>query len=258
MQQININELKSHPRNNEFFDDMSGEKWTEFLSSIKSRGVIEPVVITPDKTIVSGHQRVRACKELGVTTVMCNVHTYDNEDQILHNMIYSNINRIKHIESTMKKSRSIYVLSNFYQKIIDKIKDDNKKIEELYRADIKKIRSTIINLNHGKCNLCGITFNELLDIHHILPLSNGGNNANSNIICLCPNCHRIIHKYIALFNQETEDMNLFDEWIKNIYSVNAYERLLHYFKQYLIKKGKYGYKYPTISEIISNSKYYTN
>ena len=27
MQQININELKPHPRNNEFFDDMSGEKW---------------------------------------------------------------------------------------------------------------------------------------------------------------------------------------------------------------------------------------
>lgn len=27
MQQININELKPHPRNNEFFDDINGEKW---------------------------------------------------------------------------------------------------------------------------------------------------------------------------------------------------------------------------------------
>lgn len=64
MQQINVNELKPHPRNNEFFDDMSGEKWQEFLDSIKTRGVIEPIVITPDKVIVSRHQRVRACKEL--------------------------------------------------------------------------------------------------------------------------------------------------------------------------------------------------
>lgn len=83
MQQINVNELKPHPRNNEFFDDMSGEKWQEFLDSIKVRGVIEPIVITHDKVIVSGHQRVRACKNLGIRTVTCDVHAYDNEDQIL-------------------------------------------------------------------------------------------------------------------------------------------------------------------------------
>ena len=71
MQQININELKPHPRNNEFFDDLTGEKWNEFLESIKSRGVIEPIVTTQDNVIVSGHQRVRACKELGISQIRC-------------------------------------------------------------------------------------------------------------------------------------------------------------------------------------------
>ena len=33
MQQFNIDELKPHPRNNEFFDDISGEKWEELLES---------------------------------------------------------------------------------------------------------------------------------------------------------------------------------------------------------------------------------
>ena len=33
---------------------MLGQKWTEFLESIKTSGVIEPIVITQDKTIVSG------------------------------------------------------------------------------------------------------------------------------------------------------------------------------------------------------------
>ena len=66
MQQINIDELKPHPRNNEFFDDMTGEKWSEFLESIRTSGVIEPIVVTTDMVIVSGHQRVRACKELGI------------------------------------------------------------------------------------------------------------------------------------------------------------------------------------------------
>jgi len=103
MQQIDINELTPHPRNNEFFDDMSGEKWNEFLESIKSRGVIEPIVITPDKVIVSGHQRVRACKELGIDSVMCDVHTYNNEDEILQDLLETNIRQRGSIGGSDKK-----------------------------------------------------------------------------------------------------------------------------------------------------------
>lgn len=103
MQQININELKPHPRNNEFFDDMTGEKWNEFLESVKSRGIIEPIVITPDKTIVSGHQRVRACKELGINHVMCDVHTYENEDQILQDLLETNIRQRGDVGGSAKK-----------------------------------------------------------------------------------------------------------------------------------------------------------
>lgn len=108
MQQINVDELKPHPRNNEFFDDMTGEKWEEFLESIKTRGVVEPIVITPDKVIVSGHQRVRACKELGIKTVMCDVHTYDNEDQILQDLIETNIRQRGKIDVSSKKEGRIF------------------------------------------------------------------------------------------------------------------------------------------------------
>ena len=103
MQQININELKPHPRNNEFFDDMSGEKWKEFIESIKTRGVIEPIVITPDKVVVSGHQRVRACKELGIKTVMCDVHTYSNDDEILQDLLETNIRQRGDVGGSAKK-----------------------------------------------------------------------------------------------------------------------------------------------------------
>ena len=102
-QNVSVEVLKAHPRNQEFFDDMSGEKWQEFLTSIKNRGVIEPIVITPDNTIVSGHQRVRACKELGIPTVMCNVHTYDNDDQILQDLIETNIRQRGDVGGSVKK-----------------------------------------------------------------------------------------------------------------------------------------------------------
>ena len=103
MQQININELKPHPRNNEFFDDMSGEKWNEFLESIRTSGVIEPIVITTDMTIVSGHQRVRACKELGIDTVLCEIKNYKDEDAIIKDLLETNIRQRGDVGGSAKK-----------------------------------------------------------------------------------------------------------------------------------------------------------
>lgn len=101
--EFNITELSPHPRNTEFFDDMSGEKWNEFLESIRTRGVIEPIVITQDKVIVSGHQRVRACKELGITKIACDVHHYDSEDEILQDLLETNIRQRGDVGGSAKK-----------------------------------------------------------------------------------------------------------------------------------------------------------
>lgn len=91
MQQININELRSHPRNNEFFDDITGDSWKAFLESIESSGIIEPIVVTQNMVIVSGHQRVRAAKELGIETIMVDIRKYDKEDKVLKDLIETNI-----------------------------------------------------------------------------------------------------------------------------------------------------------------------
>lgn len=91
MQQININELKPHPRNNEFFDDIIGDSWKAFLESIESSGIVEPIVVTQNMVIVSGHQRVRAAKELGIETIMVDIRKYDEEDKVLKDLIETNI-----------------------------------------------------------------------------------------------------------------------------------------------------------------------
>lgn len=90
-QVILVNILKPHPRNNYFFDDITGESWKRFLNSVKTSGVIEPIVVTQDNIIVSGHQRVRACNELGIKEVECKVRYYDSEDEILKQLIETNI-----------------------------------------------------------------------------------------------------------------------------------------------------------------------
>ena len=109
MQQININELKQHPRNNEFFDDITGDKWEELLESIrkrvkeKKRGNIEPIIITQDKVIVSGHQRVKAFKELGISTIESEIRIYNSDDEILLDLLESNIRRRGEVGGSAKK-----------------------------------------------------------------------------------------------------------------------------------------------------------
>ena len=75
MEIIEVSKLKPHPRNSDFFDDITGDNWTEFLKSVETSGVIEPVVISDRHMIVSGHQRVRACQELSIKDVLCRVKT---------------------------------------------------------------------------------------------------------------------------------------------------------------------------------------
>ena len=92
MRMMDVDKLKPHPRNSYFFDDIEGEPWTAFLESIETSGVIEPIIVSaPDLTIVSGHQRVRACKTLGIKQVAVEERTFDSEDEILKQLIETNI-----------------------------------------------------------------------------------------------------------------------------------------------------------------------
>lgn len=86
-----INSLKPHPRNDYFFDDITGDAWQDFLLSVKTSGVIEPIVVSNNNVIISGHQRVRACKELKIEEIKADVCTYENEDQMLKDLIETNL-----------------------------------------------------------------------------------------------------------------------------------------------------------------------
>lgn len=43
------------------------------------------------------------------------------------------------------------------------------------------------------CAVCGFSFSPAIARHHILPVSQGGNNNTDNLIWLCANCHAVIH-----------------------------------------------------------------
>lgn len=115
MQLLNVNELIPHKKNGFFFDDIEGEPWIAFLESIETSGVIEPIIATQDKVIVSGHQRIRACKALGIDKVWTDIRTFDSEDEILKQLIETNI-RQRGVGNTnaVKLGRCIAELERIY------------------------------------------------------------------------------------------------------------------------------------------------
>jgi hypothetical protein len=80
IQMISIDLLKEHLLNKEFFDDIEGKQWDEFLESIKTSGILTPLIVTDDYIVVSGSQRLRAAKELGLKEVPCIVKKYEDKE----------------------------------------------------------------------------------------------------------------------------------------------------------------------------------
>lgn len=70
-----VSELKPSPENDEIYKPLDGRdpELQRLAASIKSRGLLEPLTITTDRFIVSGHRRWAACRLAGIERVDCRV-----------------------------------------------------------------------------------------------------------------------------------------------------------------------------------------
>jgi len=74
-----VDSLHPHPRQAEFFNDLSDHELAILAGDIRLRGIERPPEILPDGTVLRGHQRVRAAKSLGLTRIEVLVR-YDLKD----------------------------------------------------------------------------------------------------------------------------------------------------------------------------------
>lgn len=114
---INIEELFPHPKNEYYFDDMSGDTWDELLRSITTSGVTNAITITQDKKIISGHQRVRACKVLGIKEISYKMIDYSekSENEEIKDLIESNLKqRVAVNPNPVKLGRCFNFLNEYY------------------------------------------------------------------------------------------------------------------------------------------------
>lgn len=63
------------------------------------------------------------------------------------------------------------------------------------RARTQSVRSEVMCRANQQCEICRFDFWCVLNVHHIVPVSQGGSARRKNLISLCPNCHALIHHY---------------------------------------------------------------
>lgn len=68
----------------------------------------------------------------------------------------------------------------------------------------KRLRMKVLKERGGRCEMCGKELDkETMQVHHIMPLSMGGNPNNiNNIMLLCDGCHRTLHGNPILYAEQ--------------------------------------------------------
>lgn len=93
---FDISVLRPHPRNDEFFSNIEGEEFSRLKESIKELGILTPLRVAKDMTIISGHQRYRAAQELGLEDLPVIVdESLKDDDEKVVQLIAANFGRMK-------------------------------------------------------------------------------------------------------------------------------------------------------------------
>lgn len=158
--------LHPHPRNSEFFDDITGEPWQEFLKSVETSGVIQPVVITQDNVVVSGHQRLRACQELGIAEIPVVQRTYADEDAVLKDLLETNI-RQRGVDNSnpVKLGRCIKELERLYKIGRGGDRKSNPNNSDLIQSEKKMTQSQLAS----QIGMSVDTLNNLKKLASLIP-----------------------------------------------------------------------------------------
>jgi len=71
-------------------------------------------------------------------------------------------------------------------------------------------KNDIIREYRNKCAICRLSVKDVLTIHHIIAKRHGGNTRSSNLIPVCPNCHKLLH----IIQSDSEISDVLDAYIK--------------------------------------------
>ena len=156
---IRINNLKPHPKHSEIYQtpkDIRSE-WKDLFTSIEENGMMQPIIISQDNTIISGHRRWMVAKNLSWNEVKVEKINVD-EEKFNSMLVQLNTNREKTLAE--KINEVLFLLKVIPKRQGQTLSEDEKggrltiiakklgkgfsrenisKIEKIEKADINKV-----------------------------------------------------------------------------------------------------------------------
>ena len=152
---VDVSSLKPHPNNKKIYDT-SSLKFQEGIEalkkSIKEVGLLEPLVISKDNILMSGHRRLRCLVELGIEKCEARVVSYSNEliGLLEHNKTRvktdsEKLNEIRLLEKELVKFRKMgrplkgttAVGTTIRKQVSEQLGLTESKVQQLKRKDVE-------------------------------------------------------------------------------------------------------------------------
>ncbi len=142
---IEINKLKHFP--NHKFKLYTGERLENMVQSLKDYGVIVPIIVWEneyDFIILSGHNRVEACKIAGIDEIPCVIKNDLTLDEAT--LIVTETNLMQRSFSDLSHSERAYTLEQHYKTL----KCQGRRTDLLQEIGNLMKENIFVNSNHNK------------------------------------------------------------------------------------------------------------
>lgn len=100
--------LKPHPKNSLIYG--LDEDVSDLLDYMRKSGWINPLVVTPNMTIISGHRRWKAARVLKLETVPIEIREFSDELSELEALLLENASRQKTTEAMVREAKAWEVI----------------------------------------------------------------------------------------------------------------------------------------------------
>jgi len=101
---IPINQLKTCPINSEIYRDSDVG---DLVNSIGEVGLLQPIIVTPNNLIISGHRRFKSIQTLGWEMVECEIKDIPEDELAVHIVLY-NQSRLKVCTELLREVKILY------------------------------------------------------------------------------------------------------------------------------------------------------
>lgn len=127
--EIDPRKLKPHPANKKIYKPINQEDpdLQELARNIAANGVLEPLVISADKFIISGHRRQKTAIVAGLETVPCRQSDIKHDDpNFLELLVNHNTQRIKNRAEQLREAIIRTDTDEAYMKLLDFRKEQSE------------------------------------------------------------------------------------------------------------------------------------